>query len=163
MSVRNDSQLKCAVCESSELEVTMEVQQFAYRDGERDVLLTASLPIEHCLTCGESLMGEAAEVAQHDAVCRYLGRLTPSEIKEIRSNLGISQSMFSVYTKISSASIKRWELGNQIQSEAMDALLRRHMDGVNEASVKVFLPVFRTEIKQHMIADAKNFELRPVW
>lgn len=163
MSVQTVSRPKCAVCESLELEIAIEVQQFAYWDGERDILLTASLPIEHCRACGESMMGEAAETAQHEAVCRYLGRLTPSEIKEIRSSLGLSQSKFSAHTKISPASIKRWELGNTIQSEVMDMLLRGQKIGMGEAFGQVFSPIFRTEIKQHMITEAKIFELRPSW
>ena len=86
--------------------------------------LTVVLPVEHCESCGEFFMGADAEIAQHEAVCRYLDRLTPAEIKKLRKSLRLNQADFAVKVGVGIASIKRWEAGNLIQSTSMDKLLR---------------------------------------
>ena len=65
----------CIVCGAAAVEIQIMTQQFAYADKNRDVLLTADVPVEHCQECGEMLLGEQGQIAQHEAVCNYLGRL----------------------------------------------------------------------------------------
>lgn len=153
----------CAVCGASAVERRTMTQQFAYADGSRDVLLIADIPVEHCQVCGEILFGAEGEKAQHEAVCRYLGRLSPTEIKSIRKGLGLSQRAFADRFEIGLASLKRWETGAVIQNQSMDSILRRAADGADRppANNRPFTPVFRTEIKAYMIAESKLFRLRP--
>lgn len=162
MMKKNENDI-CAVCGSGAIERTIMTQQFAYADGCRDVLLTADVPVEHCLDCGEMLLGKEGEMARHEAVCRYLGRLSPSEIKAIRDELGLSQRAFAEKIKAGLASVKRWETGVVIQNTSMDSLLRQVTNGTDrqEATKRRFTPVFRTQIKDHMIAGAALFQLRP--
>ena len=155
----SSKELICYSCGSGHMRISSETQQFAYRDGERDVLLTVVLPIEHCESCGESFVGADAEIAQHAAVCHYLGRLTPAEIRELRKSLRMNQADFAAKVGVGTASIKRWEAGNLIQSASMDRLLRSVIESGAQTSVS-FNPVFRTRIQKYMIADSKTFELR---
>jgi len=153
----------CIVCGAAAVEIQTITQQFAYADKNRDVLLTADVPVEHCQECGEMLLGEQGQIAQHEAVCNYLGRLSPAEIKEIRTGLKLSQQAFAERINAGVASVKRWETGLVIQNASMDSILRQVND---EAALPKqrrarITPVFRTQIKPHMLAASKLFHLRP--
>lgn len=151
---------ECIVCGESAVTRSVMTQQFAYVDGGRDILLTADIPVERCANCGETLVGPEGELARHEVICHYLGRLTPSEIKEIRKARSLSQDRFADEVGVGLASIKRWETGAVIQSAAMDKLLRA-AGGVSKPKKRHFTPVFRTGIKDYMLTDAKRFRLRP--
>ncbi len=71
----------CAICGEATVEKRTLMQQFAYASATGDVLLAADIPVEHCLSCGETLAGEDAEIARDEAVRRYLGRLALHERK----------------------------------------------------------------------------------
>lgn len=114
----------CSVCGANAAQTKVMTQQFAYSNGQNDVFLTADIPVESCSECGEMVVGEKGEQARHEAVCRYLGRLSPAEIKQIRAKLGLSQRAFADKTSAGLASIKRWETGAVIQSSSMDKILR---------------------------------------
>ncbi|WP_340108453.1 type II TA system antitoxin MqsA family protein [Pikeienuella sp. HZG-20] len=153
----------CVMCGAASIERRIETQQFIYADSRRDVLLTADVPVEYCRACGEVLLGEEGEIARHEAVCNYLGRLSPSEIKAIRRGLQLTQKALAAKINAGLASVKRWETGAVVQNASMDSLLRRvaNNTGRQEAEKRRFTPVFRTEIKVHMISDAALFQLRP--
>jgi putative zinc finger/helix-turn-helix YgiT family protein len=140
---------------------TIETQQFAFRDGERDVLLTAEVPVYTCHECGEQFLGENGEIAQHETVCHYLGRMSPREIRALRKSLGMTQQTLAEATGIGVASIKRWEAGKLIQSAAMDHTLRALKHGTTSSRQKPFAPIFRTEIQKRSMESSKLFELRP--
>lgn len=150
----------CAICGEAAVEKKVLTQQFAYANGGRDVLLTADIPVEHCLSCGETLSGEEGEIARHEAVCRYLGRLTPQEIKSIRQSGRMTQASFASRLDVGVASLKRWETGSNIQSKAHDLKIRDFAES-KITGTKKFTPVFRMPIKDYMMAAAERFELRP--
>ena len=60
----------------------------------------------------------------HDAVCKFLRVLTPTELRTLRKNTGLSVNQFSKFTGIGQASISRWENSTLIQNKAMDFYLR---------------------------------------
>ena len=60
---------------------------------------------------------------RHEAVCNYLGVLTPEEITRIRKRTNMSQEDFSRETGIDEETLSRWERGHLIQNEVMDNLL----------------------------------------
>lgn len=160
MSSKDFDVNSCIFCDSTSIETAFEKQQFAFRHGSQDVLLTVEVPVTHCNDCGESIIGSEAEAIQHEAVCDFLGRLSPREIKEMRKQKKVSQQSLADATGIGVASIKRWETGALIQSEAMDKLLREFADGSATRHEPKFRPVFRTELKDYMLEDAKQFRLR---
>jgi putative zinc finger/helix-turn-helix YgiT family protein len=119
---------ECAICGEHAAHGAVEQQEFAYRDGAREVVLHADIPVINCEACGETYAAEGAEEAQHAAVCRYLGRMTPADIRALRERLGLSQARLAELTQIGIASIKRWEAGSTIQNASLDAKLRA-LDG----------------------------------
>jgi YgiT-type zinc finger domain-containing protein len=158
MAIKNVS--LCAICGEAAIEKRIMTQQFAYASGARDVLLTADIPVEHCSSCGETLAGENAEIVRHEAVCRYLGRLTPREIKLIRKSRDETQKDFANELDVGLASLKRWETGANIQGKIHDLKIRKFSSN-REDQAKRFTPVFRTPMKDYMIIAAERFELRP--
>ena len=150
----------CAMCGEATVEKRIMTQQFAYASGTRDVLLTADIPVEHCLSCGETLAGEDAEIVRHEAVCRYLERLTPREIRSIRKSKSLTQKDFAIELGVGLASLKRWETGANIQGKQHDLKLRGLISQPKDLSKK-FTPVFRTPMKEYMLVAAERFELRP--
>lgn len=149
----------CVFCGETAVTHTTMTQQFPYADGDHDVFLTADVPVEHCTSCGEMLVGSDGEMARHEAVCNYLNRLTPTEVKAIRSRTNLSQQKFAERLGIGVASIKRWELGTVIQSKAHDKTLRE-LGGGTTSKTDRFVPVFRTEITGAMLQNSKQFRLR---
>ena len=113
----------CFDCGSSDVVKTLEQQVFQYGNGESAVDLSAEMPIFTCKTCGYQFAGPEADDARHEAVCRYLGVLTPAEIVAVRESTGLSRTEFCELTRIGIASLKRWETGNLIQNAANDELL----------------------------------------
>ena len=150
----------CALCGENAATRYVRTQQFAYRDGANEVLLIAEIPVIECAACGETYTAEGAEEAQHDAVCRYLGRLTPDEIRALRECNGLTQAKLAELTGIGIASIKRWEAGNVIQSAALDAALRA-LDAPHVETVKSRpVPRFRTAFSPDTLRRAGRFDLR---
>lgn len=149
----------CALCESNAATPVRKKQQFAYRDGAKEVLLIAEVPVWSCAACGEEYTGEGAEEAQHEAVCHYLGRLTPADIKALRQRHGLSQAELAEKTGIGIASIKRWEGGTVIQNASLDAQLRAQDTKVEPKARPT--PQFKTEFTTERLQRASRFRLRP--
>lgn len=114
----------CPNCDSTRVRTERVEQTFGYGAEEDLVELTAVVHAHTCSDCGLVFAGSDAEDARHEAVCRHLGVLTPSEIREIRRQLGLSRRRLSEITGLGSASLARWETGRQVQSRASDRYLR---------------------------------------
>jgi putative zinc finger/helix-turn-helix YgiT family protein len=114
----------CPSCHHDDIETRMEAQRFEYGEGRAAVTLTAMVPVRRCRHCGFDFLDAVAERSRHDAVCQYLGRLTPTEIRAGRRRLGMNRRRFALLTGIGEASLGRWESGAQIQNAAMDRLIR---------------------------------------
>lgn len=177
--VQNDYS-ECPQCEANSVSFHDETETFEYGAGDDSVELRARVPVGHCAKCEFIFTDARAEQKRHEAVCKYLGRLTPSEVRGIREAFAISQEQFGSVTGIGEASIRRWETGNRIQTEANDKYLRIiRRAGSLQALADVFdddqqgdsLPSrlpdddfrFRAiEVTPHVQASANDFELRPV-
>jgi putative zinc finger/helix-turn-helix YgiT family protein len=152
----------CAICGAKTAILEIKNQQFAYRDGSSEVPLIAEVPVMSCSTCGETYTAPGAEEAQHAAVCRYLNRLTPGEIKALRKRNGWSQQELAEATGIGIASIKRWESGVVIQNASLDATLRSADQQNMQAAEKPRpTPRFRTNFSEDALESARRFQLRP--
>ena len=113
----------CFNCGSSGIEKTWRRQSFQYGNGASAVELTAEMPVYSCAECGFEFVGAEAEDVRHEAVCRHLGLLTPSEIVAIREANQLTRVQFAEVTRIGIASLKRWETGALIPHAANDALV----------------------------------------
>jgi putative zinc finger/helix-turn-helix YgiT family protein len=157
---------RCEMCEANAVSVRHHEEKFVYGSGGDQVLLSAVVPVYECAECGEMYTGQEAEELRHEAVCRHLGRLTPREIKTIRESYHLTQEKFADVSGFGVASIKRWELGNQIQGESANNLLLllrlpRNLRLVQEANKKqAFQPTFRTRIAETTRQHSLEFKLR---
>jgi putative zinc finger/helix-turn-helix YgiT family protein len=97
--------------------------KFTYGVGPEAKELMCTLPLRVCDHCGAEYVDEVGEEVRHQAVCRYLGLLTPQEIQRLRERYG-TQAAFAGLTGIGEASLSRWETGASIQSKAYDNYLR---------------------------------------
>ncbi len=118
------SPLTCAMCGLAQIESTVIEEPFVYGSGSDTVTLSARIPIRKCLACGFEFTDADAEDARHEAVCRHLGVLTPSEIVELRQSYSLSRSDFTRLTRLGEATLARWERGALIQNLAYDRYLR---------------------------------------
>ncbi|SUU90710.1 putative zinc finger/helix-turn-helix YgiT family protein [Aminobacter aminovorans] len=157
---------RCEICEANAVTVRWYEEKFAYGSGDDQVLLSAVVPVYECGECGEMHTGHEAEELRHEAVCRHLGRLTPHEIKAIRESYHLTQEKFADVSGFGVASIKRWELGNQIQGESANNLLLllrmpHNLRLVQEANKKeAFQPTFRTKLSESTRQRSLVFKLR---
>lgn len=122
--------LICPTCGSSNVKTNIKDYSFIYGAGEEGVELSVKAPVRTCGVCGFSLLDGDAEDACHEAVCRHLGVMTPSQIKALRTLYGLTQAQFSEITKLGEATLSRWERGIVIQNQAYDNYL--YLLGFNE-------------------------------
>jgi putative zinc finger/helix-turn-helix YgiT family protein len=122
----------CPECESASTGTRIEAEHFTYGIGADAVELTAAVPIRRCHSCGLEWLDYLGEQAKHQAICRHIGVLTPSEITEIRTKNHLSKAKFASLTKIGVATLARWERGILIQSPGYDMFLRllQHPDNI---------------------------------
>lgn len=158
----SDRQEPCELCDEgvAHLQPLGKIE-FPYGVLDEAVELTVCGPIWECDTCGGRYTGAGAEEIMHDAVCDHLGRLRPSQIREIRREFGMSQRAFGEHTEIGVASIKRWEAGAQIQSKIYDGLLRYHLSKVEDHKERSAYPTptFRTVLTDDRYEAASRFKL----
>ncbi len=159
--------LMCDECGANAVTEQLIEETFPYGSGDEQVMLSALVPVFQCSKCGDAYTGEAGEIARHAAVCDYLGRLRPVDIKSIRESYNLSQDNFADVSGFGVASVKRWESGNQIQSESADVLLRllrveRNFRLVQAINNRKFLkPTFKTTMSDRTKQQAREFQLRP--
>jgi putative zinc finger/helix-turn-helix YgiT family protein len=120
----NDRDERCPSCDCSNIE-TVEIERtLPYGEGEQAVELPVTVPLRRCCKCGFEFLDVEAEERQHEAVCRHLGVMTPSEIRSVRQATGnLSRGEFARITRLGEATLGRWERGELIQNAANDQLL----------------------------------------
>lgn len=115
--------VKCGICGSGDLTSRKEIDEFEYGIKENSVTLQTSVDVYHCEDCQFDFTGPSAELARHEAVCRHLDVMTPSEVKDIRGKYCMSRASFALLTGLGEASIGRWEAGSHIQNRGYDNFL----------------------------------------
>ena len=163
---RNEQRIeRCLVCEDGEATLGFHAQSFHYGPVADGIVLEAQVPVWTCSRCGEQYLGQDAEDIKHEAVCNYLRRMTPKDIKQLRVSFGMLQEEFAAFTGYGSASIKRWESGGQIQSESVDKHLRLlrslGVQEVTKRSAPPTQPEFRTAFSAETREQSRRFILRP--
>ena len=117
------TQPDCVLCGSKEVTTREEEISFPMSNRGKEETLHIDIPVHQCKECDFEFTGPDAAKLQHDAVCRFLNVMTPSEVRDIREKSGLTQSKFAEVTGIGIASINRWEKGGVIQNPAMDNYL----------------------------------------
>ena len=118
-----NGELKCPNCGKGNVRTTETEDTFTYGKGPDAVNLTTTVPLRTCLDCHFQFLDGDAEDAHHEAICRHLGVMTPSEIQALRCSYQLSRAGFAQITHLGEASLARWERGELIQNAAYDQLL----------------------------------------
>lgn len=93
-----------------------------------EVVVVPLSPHLHCPKCGEQVLGfqEAARL-QTRAFKIYRARLrllSATEIHALRARLHLTQDALAGLLRLGANTISRWETGRNVQTAAMDVLLR---------------------------------------
>ena len=116
--------LSCSLCGGGEVSTTIRHHTFVYGEGADAVELKVEVPVRSCDACEFEYLDEESERLKHETVCNHLGVLSPSKIRGIRRNLGMSRKDFAQVTGLGTASLNRWENGLSIQTHGYDRYLR---------------------------------------
>jgi putative zinc finger/helix-turn-helix YgiT family protein len=81
-----------------------------------------------CPKCGEVLLRpQDARRLSEDAIAIYrrrYGLLSADQIRAIRERFDLTQAEFGRLLRLGANTLSRWEAGRNVQTEAMDTLLR---------------------------------------
>lgn len=120
----DQEQISCGLCGASGgIKSTITQHTFKYGSGSDEVSLSVMIPVRTCSACGSEFLDAESEAIKHDAVCRHLGVLTPSNIRQLRGLHRLSRVDFAKLTKLGEATLGRWERGSLIQNSAYDQYL----------------------------------------
>src|SRR6516162_482732 len=95
----------CDECGKRAVRVSFREQRFVYGAGSDAVELSARVPVWACEQCGNAYTEGDAEDLRHEAVCRHLGVLSPSDVRTTRERYGMSQAEFAKVTGFGIASV----------------------------------------------------------
>lgn len=115
---------ECPQCGEDSITTRWIRDSFKYGTGDSAATLQVDLPVRRCKACDLQFLDHEGERLRHEAVCRHLGVLSPSEVLGIRKGYGMSRSAFAEVTGLGEATLSRWESGAVIQNLANDRYLR---------------------------------------
>ncbi len=95
-------------------------------DGRLHKFTVADLELPVCQACGEKVFTEKVDAQVADALHAHLNLLTPVQIRNAIKRVGMSQKDLAKCLGIAEATLSRWLNETQIQSRAMDNLLRTY-------------------------------------
>ena len=116
-------EMRCPDCDST-FKLEWRDTSIPYGLGEDATDIPARLPLHICKGCGLQVLDYEGERVKHEAVCAYLGILSPREIKSIREQHGMTRSEFAEITGIEESKLSRWERALNMQPPAYDKYLR---------------------------------------
>jgi putative zinc finger/helix-turn-helix YgiT family protein len=165
----------CPSCGHQGIERQEQEYEFPYGSGEAEVMLKAQVTLTLCPTCGVKLIDQAGEEACHDAVCRHLRVMSPTQIRGLREMYQVTQKEFAELTSLGEATLSRWERGLTVQNRAYDNFLYllgfeenmlrlRERTGICVADPEKAAeePIFRRLVlTEEVLARQEEFQLRP--
>ena len=113
----------CDMCGTPGLKTELVRDPFIYGAGDDGVELVVDIPVRTCSSCGPYTDDQAEDI-RHDEVCRHLGVLTPTEIRDLRAKYDLSRAELARTTGLGESSIARWETRDIIQNVGNDRYLR---------------------------------------
>lgn len=98
----------------------------AAHDGRAYELEIPVFQVPKCQACGELVFGSRADDQIVAALRGHAQLLTPQQIRDGRTALGLNQQDLAERLGVAEATLSQWEAGDQIPSRAMDNLLRAY-------------------------------------
>ena len=115
----------CRHCGKQEVVLqTIEYQAETRHDGRLYSFTIPALELPVCQACGEKVFTENVDAQENEALRAHLNLLTPEQIRDGIKLVGMSQKGVAARLGIAEATLSRWLNETQIQSRAMDNLLR---------------------------------------
>lgn len=114
----------CALCDAPGVTTMLHQDSFSYGLGEAATTLHVTIPVRCCRACGFECVDDEGMLIRHEAVCKHLGVLGPTEIRAIRERQALSRETFARITGLEEATLGKWENGAVIQGRADDNYLR---------------------------------------
>jgi DNA-binding transcriptional regulator YiaG len=93
-------------------------------DGRLHLFVVPKLKIPVCRACGEKVFTEKVDDQINAALRSHLHLLTPEEIHAALQRIDLTQKAAAAQLGIAEATLSRWLTSTQIQTRAMDNLLR---------------------------------------
>jgi putative zinc finger/helix-turn-helix YgiT family protein len=116
---------RCRHCGRQEVVMTTTRYRAEVRhDGRLHTFTIPALEIAACRACGEKVFTEKVDAQINDALRAHLHLLTPAQIRDGIKRVGLSQKTLAARLGIAEATLSRWLNETQIQSRALDNLLR---------------------------------------
>jgi DNA-binding transcriptional regulator YiaG len=116
---------RCAECgELSVQRTTIGYDAQIKHDGTVHEFRIAKLPVDRCESCREEFFTNASSDAKSEALRRQLGLLQPEQIRQMLTELELTERQFAKHLRVAEDTVLRWLNGMSIQSRALDALMR---------------------------------------
>ena len=116
---------RCRHCGKQEVVLrTIEYEAETRHDGRLHSFTIPALELPVCQACGEKVFTEKVDAQENEALRAHLNLLTPAQIRDGLKRVGMSQKDVAARLGIAEATLSRWLNETQIQSRAMDNLLR---------------------------------------
>ena len=116
--------LECPLCGGDSIVTFLHSDTFKYGSGDSAATLHVNLPVRRCNPCKFEFVDHEGERLRHEAVCRHIGVLSPTEVRDLRARYGMTRAAFAQATALGEATLSRWENGALIQNRAHDRYLR---------------------------------------
>jgi putative zinc finger/helix-turn-helix YgiT family protein len=116
---------RCLEC--GELQVqptTIAYEGEVKHDGRVHTIRVAQLNVNKCGACGEVFFTNVADEQISQALRERLSLLSPDDIRRCLEDLRLRQKDFAERIGVAPETVSRWLSGTQIQSRAMDNLMR---------------------------------------
>jgi len=137
MNQEYENPVLCASCGKNNITISHVEDKFVYGEGSSSAQLVAIVSMHTCNVCGFQFLDNKAEDSHHEAVCRHLGVLTPSQIRALRTRLGLTRTAFANLTRLEENTLAEWERGASIQTAAYDQFLYLLFDSSNVQKLKL--------------------------
>ncbi|MCI0376889.1 MAG: helix-turn-helix domain-containing protein [Gemmataceae bacterium] len=116
---------RCRHCGKSQVVLSTLSYDAEVRHDGRDYTFTVpKLNIPVCRACGKKVFTEKVDAQINAALRSHLGLLTPQEIRAALERVNLTQKEAAERLGIAEATLSRWLNETQIQSRALDNLLR---------------------------------------
>ena len=116
---------RCFRCRQREVvRATIAYTAEVNHDGTVHSIVIPALEVPRCQACGELVFDNIADEQINAALRAHLHLMTPDEIQSGRQRLKFTQTALAEQLGVSEQTIVNWEEGLEIQSRAMNNLLR---------------------------------------